>query len=235
MDTIVGEVLRRLRPNDLLMVLSDHGFHSFRTAFSVNTWLVRNGYLVLKDQPDPATAFAPDENDVLRSVDWSQSKAYALGLGAIYLNIRGREGQGIVEPADTPALASEIRQKLLALTDPVNGQKVFTSVSDRGIFQGASEQSAPDLQLGYADGYQTNKVSAKGGIPAQVFEPNDDKWSGEHASSDPEETPGILFSNRSLRDTPAILDLGVTALRYLGLEAPPDYQGTDLRNNEDPR
>ncbi|MCC6487696.1 MAG: alkaline phosphatase family protein [Candidatus Hydrogenedentes bacterium] len=228
MDRIVGEVLDRLSPRDLLFVLSDHGFHSFRKGFSVNTWLVRNGYLVIRDKPDASTAFVDDEDDMLRSVDWSQTRAYALGLGAIYLNIRGREGQGIVEPDAAPQLAEKIREELLAVTDPETGEKVLKSVFGREAFAGKSQVSAPDLQLGYAEGYQTSKTSAKGGIPAAVFEPNLDKWSGEHASSDPEETPGILFSNHPLIDNPAIVDLGVTALQFMNLDVPPEYQGKDL-------
>lgn len=228
MDRIVGEVMGRLRPDDLLLVLSDHGFHNYRTEFSVNTWLVRNGYLVLQGQPDASTAYAADENDLLQSVDWSQSRAYAFGLGAIFLNIRGREGQGIVDPGDAPKLAGEIRDRLLAQTDPETGNPIFLSVFGRDAFEGPRQASAPDLQLGYADGYQTNKISAKGGIPEQVFSPNLDKWSGEHASSDPDTTPGILFSSHPVREDPAIVDLGVTVLRYLNLEVPPEYQGIDI-------
>lgn len=228
MDGIVGEVMGRLAPEDLLLVLSDHGFHSFRTGFSVNTWLLRNGYLVLQGQSDAATAFVEDSGDMLRSVDWSKTRAYALGLGAVYINIRGREGHGIVDPADAAVLNAELRDKLLSVTDPATGSKVFTSVFGSEAFRGPRRSSAPDLQLGYAEGYQTSKISAKGGIPRDVFEPNLDKWSGEHASSDPESTPGILFSSKSLRKDAAIEDLGVTTLRYLGLEVPEEYEGKDL-------
>lgn len=228
MDGVVGEVMGSLAPEDLLLVLSDHGFHSFRTGFSVNTWLLRNGYLVLQGQTDAATAFVEDSGDMLQSVDWSKTRAYALGLGAVYLNIRGREGQGIVDPADVAGLSTELRDKLLAVTDPSTGSKIFTSVFGSDVFKGARRSSAPDLQLGYAEGYQTSKISAKGGIPREVFEPNLDKWSGEHASSDPESTPGILFSSKPLAKDPAIEDLGVTTLRYLGLDVPEEYEGKDL-------
>lgn len=228
MDRIVGEVMGKLSPDDLLFVLSDHGFHSFRTGFSVNTWLVRNGYLVIQGQTDAATAYVANEDDLLQSVDWSRSRAYSMGLGAIYLNVRGREGQGIVDPAEVSELSETIRAQLLALTDPANGKKIFTAVFGSEIFEGAQQANAPDLQLGYAEGYQTSKLSAKGGIPSEVFSPNVDKWSGEHAASDPESTPGILFCNHALGEGPAIVDLGVTALRFLGRDVPPEYQGRDL-------
>jgi predicted AlkP superfamily phosphohydrolase/phosphomutase len=125
-------------------------------------------------------------------------------------------------------LTAELRDKLLAVTDPSTGSKIFTSVFGSDVFKGARRSSAPDLQLGYAEGYQTSKISAKGGIPREVFEPNMDKWSGEHASSDPESTPGILFSSKPLAKDPAIEDLGVTTLRYLGLDVPEEYEGKDL-------
>jgi predicted AlkP superfamily phosphohydrolase/phosphomutase len=233
MDGIVGEVMERLQPEDLLMILSDHGFHSFRKGFNVNTWLVRNGYMTLVGQDDPATASTDDKYFRKDSrgafiVDWSKTKAYSIGLGAIFLNTKGREGQGIVDPAEADALAKEIQEKLIAVTDPETGDKVFNKIYTREVFKGAAAADAPDLQLGYADGYQTGKASAAGAAPAELFEINDDKWSGEHASSDTESTPGIFFANRKMEGEAAIVDLGPTALKYLGLTIPTDYDGKPL-------
>lgn len=229
MDEIVGKVMAKLAPDDLLMILSDHGFKSYRKGFSVNTWLVRNGYLTVKGQTDAATAFTTKEQDFLMGFDWSKSKAYSVGLGAIFLNLKGREGMGIVEKADAPRLAAEIREKLLALTDPDTGDKIFDAIYTNEVFQGESASNAPDLQLGYADGYQSSKPTATGSAPEALFEVNDDKWSGEHASSDTAKTPGIFFSNKKIKtDTPRIIDLGVTALQYLGASVPADFEGEPL-------
>jgi len=226
MDGIVGEVMKRLKPGDLLMVMSDHGFKSFRTAFSLNTWLARNGYLAVKNQFDPATA-ATDQQ-FLFGIDWARTKAYGLGLGSLYINMQGREGQGTVAQADAPALIEEIKQKLLAVTDPDSGEKIFNAVYTKSeVYSGASQDGAPDIQLGYADGYQTAKPSAAGSVPKDVFSPNDDKWSAEHAAADYAITPGILFSNQKLKKG-EITDLGVTAMAYLNLEVPPEYQGKNL-------
>jgi predicted AlkP superfamily phosphohydrolase/phosphomutase len=224
MDGIVGNVMKKLKPEDLLMVMSDHGFHSFRTSFSVNTWLIQQGYLATKSgQP-----YTSDNERYLMGIDWSKTKAYGLGLGMVFLNLRGREAQGTVEPAEAPALIAEIREKLLALTDPATGEKVFTAVYVHVNPQGAAVGDAPDLQLGYAEGYQTNKVSAAGGAPKELFEPNNDKWSGEHASSDMATTKGILFSNKPLETDPKLEDLGVTTLKYLGLSVPSHLEGKPL-------
>ena len=227
MDAFVGEVMQRTKPEDLVMVMSDHGFHSFRTEFSVNTWLAQNGYLAIKGQADPATAFT--ETKYLEGFDWSKSKAYALGLGMIFLNLKGREGQGIVDPAEAPALVEEIKAKLLATTDPRTGEKVFSAVYTNIDPKGAAVADAPDLQLGYAEGFQTNKSSAAGAAPKELFAPNKDKWSGEHASSDLAITPGILFSNQKLAEGANLTDLGVTALSYLGAQVPEGLAGKSLK------
>jgi predicted AlkP superfamily phosphohydrolase/phosphomutase len=226
MDEIVGQVMTRLQPPDLLMILSDHGFHSFRYGFSVNTWLIRNGYLAVKGQSDPATAYT--DTKYLQDFDWPKTRAYALGLGMVFLNLQGREGQGIVPAADAPALIEELRTKLLAVTDPKTGESVFRDVYPMYGEKGESQSEAPDLQLGYADGYQTAKPSAAGAAPAEVFSPNMDKWSGEHASSDVHFTPGIFFCNKAVAADPSLLDLGVTALKYLGAPVPSDFEGHPL-------
>lgn len=226
MDDFVGAVASRLQPTDLLMIMSDHGFHSFRTEFAVNTWLAQNGYLAIKGQSDPATAFT--DTKYLEDFDWSKTRAYGLGLGMIFLNLKGREGQGTVDPADAPALIEEIRGKLLALSDPTSGDKVFSAIYSNVAPQGAAVADAPDLQLGYAEGFQTAKASAAGAAPKDLFAPNRDKWSGEHASSDLAITPGIFFSNQKLKPGANLVDLGVTALKYLGATVPGDLEGKSL-------
>ncbi|MCC6796831.1 MAG: alkaline phosphatase family protein [Candidatus Hydrogenedentes bacterium] len=227
MDEIVGKVVAKLAPDDLLLILSDHGFKSFRKGLNVNTWLVRNGYLNIKGQPDAATAFSDDSNNFLDSIyDWTTSKAYSVGMGSIFLNLQGREAQGIVTDAESSALIEEIKGKLLALTDPETGEKVFDNIYTREVFTGESAANAPDLQLAYADGFQSSKPTASGRAPADIFEINDDKWSGEHASSDVANTPGIFFANKKINtDAPRIIDLGVTALTYVGAKVPADFEG----------
>lgn len=227
MDEIVGQAIAKTGPNDLLIVMSDHGFHSFRKGFNINTWLVRNGYLSIKGQTNPATAFT--DNKFMQDFDWSKTKVYSLGLGSVYLNLKGREGNGIVSPAEAPALLAEVKEKLLAVTDPDTGEKVLRAVYlQPDVYKGLSQTDAPDIELGYAEGYQSDKRSAAGAAPAELFAPNDDKWSGEHAASDVEFTPGILFSNKKLSNGATLLDLGPTALKHLGLQIPNTFEGKPL-------
>ncbi|HOZ45535.1 MAG TPA: alkaline phosphatase family protein [Candidatus Hydrogenedentes bacterium] len=224
MDEIVGKVMAALKDGDLLMVMSDHGFHSSRYDFSINTWLVRNGYLAVTGKMDSATAFT--EERYLQGFDWPRSKAYGLGLGSVYLNLKGREGQGVVDPAEADALLAEIREKMLQVTDPNTGEKVFSEIYTREAFQGRSADNAPDMEVGFAEGYANSKSSAAGSAPEKLIEPNRKKWSGEHAASDVALTHGILFMNRPISGEPGLVDIGPTALNHLGLDdLPPEYEG----------
>jgi predicted AlkP superfamily phosphohydrolase/phosphomutase len=227
MDRTVGEVMERLEEDDLLMIVSDHGFHSFRKGFNVNTWLIRNGYLAVLGQKDSRSAF--NNKTFLRGYDWKNSKAYSIGLGSIFLNLKGREGQGTVSEKQSKKLIVEIRGKLLKVTDPDNGANIFTEIYTRDFYQGKATAGAPDLQLGYAEGYQATKPTAAGAAPKELFAFNTDKWSGDHAASDMATTPGIFFSNIPIsKQDPHLVDIGATALTYLGKTVPSDFEGKNL-------
>ena len=183
MDAIVGKVMEHLRPDDILIVMSDHGFGTWRTAFDVNAWLREQGWLAVSDPVRASEGF-------LQGIDWSRTRAYALGLSSVYLNLAGRESQGIVSTADAARLRTELRDLLLALRTPEGGP-LFQEITPRDAFHGEAMDAAPDLVLGYAAGYQNSKNCARGAVGDTLFEPNRDKWSGEHAASAPSELPGI--------------------------------------------
>ncbi len=221
-DRITGRVLDKLSDDDLFMVLSDHGFASWRTGFNLNDWLEQEGYLSLANRQMAERGF-------LLGIDWSQTQAYCIGLSSLYLNIQGRESEGSVAPDRAAALRAELRDKLLTVKDPANGAAIFSNVYMREDFSGDAVDNAPDLSLGYAQYYQSSKTAAKGAVGNGLTETNADKWSGEHAASDVAELPGILFCNQAIeKDDPDIRDLGVTALRYLGRDVPGDFEGDNL-------
>ena len=89
-DAIVGKALEFSDDETLFIALSDHGFNSFRRGVHLNTWLYDNGFLALRDGVKPGEA----AGDLLRQVDWGRTKAYAVGLGGIYLNIEGSRRAG---------------------------------------------------------------------------------------------------------------------------------------------
>ena len=232
-DDLVGQVLQKVGPDTLVMVLSDHGFHSFRQAVNLNTFLVQEGFLAREGEQ--AADRKRDEaflgGQFWQGVDWSRSRAYSLGLGQIYFNLRGREAQGIVEPGDDyTRLADELSAKLLALTDPVTGARVVSAVyRKKDVFWGPYLDTAPDLQVGFSDGYRVSWQTSLGGSPPGLVYPNMRKWSGDHCSFDYRSIPGVLITGRRLDSAdPRIIDMAPTVLKYFGLPIPKEMDGAPL-------
>lgn len=226
-DRAIGQVRARLGPRDVLIVLSDHGFHPFNRALHVNAWLKEHGYLALTGpQREDSALYKKD-------IDWANTRAYALGTGQVFLNLKGRERFGIVAPADAAALAAELREGLLALVDPATGERPLVDVIPAATAWSGPHVAgrAPDLQLAFAPGYQASRRTTLGGVPPGLFEPNDRKWSGDHAASDAAQTEGLIAvwgPGASLPEAPHIADVAPTTLRLLGVSVPTDYEGVIL-------
>jgi predicted AlkP superfamily phosphohydrolase/phosphomutase len=232
-DDLVGRVQAKLPPDALFIVMSDHGFHSFRRSVNLNTWLVQNGYMVFEGQESAKKGLADlfGRGKFWEGVDWSRTRAYAVGLGQIYFNLRGREGQGIVSAgAEYKALQDEIAGKLAQLTDPDTGEQVMRAVYRRDdIYKGEYLQYAPDLQVGFNDGYRVGWQDTLGGVNRAVVENNNRKWSGDHCATATEISGGVFFANRKVATTaPSIMDLAPTILKALGVPVPADLDGKPL-------
>ena len=128
-----------------------------------------------------------------------------MGLGQIYFNLRGRECQGIVSSgAEYKALQDEIAAKLVLLQDPDTGEPVMRAVYKRDdIYNGDYLLLAPDLQVGFNDGYRVGWQDTLGGIQRAIVENNNRKWSGDHCATATEISGGVLFLNRKLRHVDA--------------------------------
>ena len=233
-DQFVGDVMKRIEPGTEILIVSDHGFHSWRKAVNLNTWLVQEGYMVLQGQ-QPGEKKLDDlfggGGQFWENVDWSRTRAYAMGLGQIYFNLRGREGKGIVSPgAEATALAAEMSDRLLTMKDPADGSSIVRAVYKRDdVYAGEYLQNASELQVGMSDGYRVSWQTALGGSPAGIVYPNMKKWSGDHGGYDYKETSGVLVSSRRVASASAsILDIAPTVLKYFGLEIPRDIDGKPL-------
>jgi predicted AlkP superfamily phosphohydrolase/phosphomutase len=233
MDGLVGKARALAGPDALFLVASDHGFSSFRRGLSLNTWLVRNGFMTLKGQTDdPATLEKLfDTRDLFQNVDWARTKAYALGFGGIYLNVVGREKDGSVMPGpEYDDIRRKIRDGLVALVDPVTGEHPVSKVWTREeLYTGFDANLIPDLRVGNSLNYRASWQTALGGVPPDILEDNKKAWSGDHCSTDPDLVRGILFSNRKLtRSDAAVIDIAPTVLKVLGLPIPPEMDGKPL-------
>ena len=226
-DSFVGEVMDHVEPGTPILVVSDHGFHSWRKAVNLNTWLVQNGYMTLRGQR-PADKTLDDlfgGGTFWENVDWTRTRAYAMGIGQIYFNLRGRESQGIVSPgAEARQLANELTGKLLTMKDPDDGAPIIRSVYERDdIYSGEFLNNASELQVGMHEGYRVSWQTTLGGSPEGLVYPNMKKWSADHGGYDYATTAGVLIANRRLTTaTPTIMDLAPTVLKYFGVQVPPE-------------
>ena len=223
MDDLVGRTMARCRRKDtLLMVISDHGFNSFRRGVDLNRWLEENAYL--KVHPGRGG------EEYLAGVDWAQTRAFAVGLAGIYLNTRGKFSQGAVDPGpEATRLREEIARRLATLVDPENGaraiKRVFTTPQ---VYRGPYTEQAPDLVPGYERGYRVAWETAIGRTTEQVFHANTKAWSGDHCI-DPSLVPGVLFCNHPVwTEKPRLIDIGPTVLSLFGVPVPEYMDGKAL-------
>ncbi|MBC8370385.1 MAG: alkaline phosphatase family protein, partial [Planctomycetes bacterium] len=231
-DSMFGELMARVAELETkhgqeieVIVMSDHGFAPFRRKMHLNDWLVQEGYLVMADGKTKTGAHALAGDDI----DWSKSKAYAVGFNGIIINRQGRESQGIVTDNEADALLAEITSKLLAMTD--QGNQVFTSIKRADeVFSGDQLVHAPDLQLGFNVGYGASDECATGAVTGEgVIVDNDSRWSGSHLM-DPELVRGTIVSvnGRDLIDNPALEDITATLYKLFAVAAPDNLDGVPL-------
>jgi predicted AlkP superfamily phosphohydrolase/phosphomutase len=223
MDDLVGKTMAQCeRDENLLFVISDHGFNSFRRGVDLNRWLLDNGYLVLHD--------GRGREEHLAGVDWSRSRAFAIGLAGIYVNQKDKYDQGIVAPGkELDALRAEIAAKLTGLVDPDrNEQAVKRVYITNQFYKGPYKDDGPDLVIGYDRGYRVSWETAIGKTTEAVFHDNNKAWSGDHCV-DPSLVPGILFCNQPIEAAhPRLLDIGPTVLGVFGVPVPDYMDGKAL-------
>lgn len=224
MDTLLGDVMKRIDSNTTLIVLSDHGFGPFRRQFHMNRWLKENGYLSFADESLEESA------EFFENVDFRKTRAYAFGFNGIYVNLRGREGMGIVTPGDEKEqLIDNIIKELENIRDPENNKKVVNKVYRREeIYSGKYVADAPDILIGYNRGYRSSWETALGKVPKGLFADNMKKWSGTHLW-DYKLVPGIVLSNKKIKkEDPALIDIAPTILAEFGIEKNKDMIGEPI-------
>ncbi len=217
MDRVLGRALKYVDSGTAMFVLSDHGFTSFRRGVNLNSWLLREGYLVL----------AGEAGEYFEGIDWSRTRAYTFGLVGLYLNLRGREAQGVVAPDEAAGLRRELAGKLTGMRDGA-AVAIVRAYEAEDIYRGPYLGAAPDLVIGYADGYRASWDAAVGKVSGSVFEDNEKAWCGDHCV-DPSLVPGVLFSNLKIAaENPGIEDIAATALGLFGVAAPAWMEGKSV-------
>jgi predicted AlkP superfamily phosphohydrolase/phosphomutase len=213
-DSLVTYALDHAGEDTLLIAMSDHGFTSWRRTFHLNAWLHQNGYLAVRDSSLPAGM------ELLTNVDWARTRAYGFGLNGLYVNLKGREKDGIVPPAERESLLAEIRKELEAATDPGTGKPAIGHVylRDETFTDGGQREVGPDAVIGYAKGTRGADASALGEVEREILTDNDKPWSGDHEMDTPV-VPGILATSRPLkRPARNLRELHASVLAEFGVE-----------------
>lgn len=224
MDVVIGKAMQLLGDEDLLIVMSDHGFTSFRRGFNLNTWLLENGYAALVDSK------SQEDAEFFSNTDWRRTRAYGLGINSLYLNVRDREFAGIVSPGDeAEKVADEIAARLCEVRDPKSGERVVWNVYKRDeIYSGPCAKDAPDLIVGYNQNYRASWDTILGEYPREILVDNLDPWSGDHCM-DMTLIPGTFLCNRKVAVAdPNLTDLAPTILAHFGAPKSPEMSGRVL-------
>jgi predicted AlkP superfamily phosphohydrolase/phosphomutase len=182
-----------------LLILSDHGFKGFDYQVHLNRWLISNGYLSAK--PDSGV-------NNLASADWGKSQAYALGLNSLYLNLEGREKEGIIPSAEKTSLLNKIQGELECWSGP-DRKPIFHQVHlNQDVFSGPLSSHGPDIVLGFTPGYRASRETGLGGWKDDSIEENTGHWEADHCF-DAETVPGVIFLNQGLENIsyPSYLDI----------------------------
>ncbi len=219
-DAQIGQLLAEIDDETLVLVVSDHGARGMDGGICVNEWLIQQGYLVLKEQPQ---GIIPLEK---AAIDWERTTAWAAGgyYARLYLNVAGREPQGQVAPADYERVRDEIATKLAALGDE-QGRPIGTfSVKPQEIYR-TVRNIAPDLIVYFGD-LAWRSLGTVGHGVIHKFE-NDTgpdganhDWYGMLIAYDPQRPQG----GRRLEDR-QLMDMAPSILREFGVAPLPDMQG----------
>ena len=220
MDELLGDAVDVLGEDAHLVVMSDHGFAGYERSFNLNTWLAREGYLSVSSRArrEPASILVGGD------IEWASSRAYGLGLNALYLNMSGRETDGVVEETSRDNVLEEISRALLEFKDPENGRKVVEEFYCLEHTE-RSKEFGPDALVGYARGYRASGKSALGQIEEDALQDNMSAWSGDHCIA-AHEVPGVIVSDLPIKEGVLHLrDLPVGILGYFDVEPTTEMKG----------
>ncbi len=225
-DEYVGDLVEHLGAEGQIYIASDHAFTSFRRQFNLNAWLLDNGYAKMKNRMDRDSAPNFVNND------WSGTSVYGLGINSIYLNVAGREPNGIVKKGDDyDRLRKEVAAKLSEVRDPKTGERpILRVVEPEKVFRNTdgNPHHKPDLIVCYADNYRASWDTILGGYPTEHVLDNLDPWSGDHCM-DPDFLSGVLLTNAPIRaENPGLDELAPTIIHSFGVKVPELMKGRNL-------
>lgn len=223
MDKVLEKTLTKVDDDTTLIVMSDHGFAPFYREFNLSTWLVENGYTAVSDKNKYY------ESEFYDYVDWDKTKAYAMGINSIYLNLKEREVKGSVSKKDARRIKAKLIKDLESVVDPKTRLHPITKAYDAtDYFHSAFTDIAPDIIVGYNSGYRISDAACLGQFPKDIFADRTNKWAADHCM-DPSHVPGVFLTNRKVvKKNPHIVDLAPSILKIYGIEKPESMDGENI-------
>ncbi|MEP7199112.1 MAG: alkaline phosphatase family protein, partial [Chloroflexota bacterium] len=222
-DAQIGEMLKAVDDNTTVLVVSDHGAKRMDGGIVFNEWLRREGYLVLKDEPQGVTPFTKVE------VDWSKTKAWGEGgyYGRLFMNVQGREPNGIIPPSGYEAQRDELMARLATIADDKGKNIGTTSYKPEAVYR-AVRNVAPDLIVYFGDLYWRS-IGSLGYNSIYTFDNDSGPDDANHAQfgmvivSEPNGHGSRMATGAQ------IYDVAPTVLNLMGVDVPSDMIGKDLR------
>jgi predicted AlkP superfamily phosphohydrolase/phosphomutase len=223
MDENLKRAMEKVDSRTLIMVMSDHGFAPFLREFNLSTWLVEEGYTAVTDKDKI------HESKFYNYVDWPNTKAYALGINGLYLNLKGREKRGSLAPSEANRIKAELISKLEQVVDPKTGRRAILKAYDsKEIYSGPYLDLAPDILVGYDSGYRSSDEAVLGQFPKGIFADRTNKWAADHCM-DPRVVPGTFLTNwRCTGQDPGLWDLAPSIIQAFGLKIPKEMTGRPM-------
>lgn len=222
LDENIGQILELLDDDTVVLVVSDHGAQRLDGGFCINEWLVKEGYLVLNDYPQEITPF-----DKL-SINWEKTQVWSEGgyYARIFLNIKGREPQGVLEKTEVLHFRDELKARLEGLLDNLERPMGTLVFKPEEVYRNV-RNVAPDLIVHFGGLYWRSIGGV--GYPSFYIQENDTGPDGcNHAQfgsfilvSSNNPLNGELLGARLLDIAPTLLELG-------GYEIPASMQGKSL-------
>lgn len=218
-DEKIGKLLRLIGNDTVVIVVSDHGAKRMKGAFCINEWLIKEGYLTLKKRPKKIVSLEEAE------VDWTKTKAWGWGgyHARIFLNVKGRESQGIIEPENYESFRKQIIEEITAIKGP-NGEHWDTRVYAPEELYPEGKGNCPDLTV-YLDDLSWRSAGTIGHNKLYLSENDKGPDDAVHSHH------GIFIlcdRNKKIgKKIPGItiLDVAPTILKTMDIPIPSDMEG----------
>ena len=222
LDGLIAGLLEHADEETAVVVLSDHGAKRLDGGIRINEWLRREGLLVTLREPEGVTSLRDVGVDWARTTAWGEGGYYA----RVFLNVKGREPEGVVDPAEYEAVRSDLARRIAAIPDDA-GNPIPTAVYTPEELYEDPQGVPPDLIVVFGDLYWRSVGTVGGDEGIQTLENDTGPDDANHAQDGLyiAAGPGIAAGGRI---DAHLLDVAPTVLELLGLEEPPGMRGHSL-------